>query len=146
QNPFNGSQPERAVSGLDYPNLASIYMLYDLPWFHDQQGILGRVLGGWQINPVWRFASGQPYTVIQTRLFDPQAGICDPSGVFSTTFSACHPFLSNNAAPIDTVGQCTDFSAPGCGLVNFYTGNPIAASAVHWIANDTNSQKFFGNP
>lgn len=146
QNPFNGNEPERAISGLDYPHIASIYMLYEVPWFHDQRGLMGRVLGGWQINPVWRYTSGQPYTVVQSRFVGPGAGICDPSGVFSTTFSACRPFLSNNAAPIDTVGQCTDFSATGCGLTNFFTGDPVAASAVHWIVNDTNSQKFFGSP
>jgi hypothetical protein len=146
QNPFNANEPERATSGLDYPNIASVYMLYDLPWFRDQRGLLGRVLGGWQINPVWRYTSGQPYTVIQTRGAGPGGGICDPSGVFSTTFSSCRPFLSNNAAAIDTVGQCTNPATPGCGLTNFFTGDLIAASAVHWIVNDTNSQKFFGSP
>jgi outer membrane receptor protein involved in Fe transport len=146
QNPFNTNEPERATSGLDYPNIASVYMLYDLPWFRDQRGLLGRVLGGWQINPVWRYTSGQPYTVIQTRGAGPGGGICDPSGVFSTTFSSCRPFLSNNAAAIDTVGQCTNPAAPGCGLTNFFTGDLIATSAVHWIVNDTNSQKFFGSP
>ena len=146
QNPFNGNEPERATSGIDYPNIASIYLLYDVPGFRDQHGWMGRLLGGWQINPVWRYTSGQPYTVIQTRGAGPGAGICDPSGVFSTTFSACRPFLSNNAARIDTVGQCTASAAADCGLTNFFTGDPIAASAVHWIVNDTSAQKFFGSP
>lgn len=146
QNPFDSNRPERALSGLDYPHIASIYLLYDLPWFKSQTGFLGHVLGGWQINPVWRYTSGQPYTVIQTRFAGANAGICDPSGVFSTLFSACRPFLGSASAPIDTVGQCTDATAGDCGLTNFFTGDPIASSAAHWIVNDTTSQTFFGTP
>src|SRR5262249_31790179 len=143
---FDSNRPERGNSGLDYPNIASIYLLYDLPWYRDQKGFAGHLLGGWQVNPVWRFVSGQPYTVAQTRFAGPRAGLCDPSGVFSTLFSACRPFLGNTAAPVDKVGACTDPTAADCGLVNFYTGDPISVSAVHWIANDANSQNFFGTP
>ena len=146
QNPFDSNIPERGNSGLDYPNIASIYLLYDLPWYREQKGFMGHVLGGWQVNPVWRFVSGQPYTVVQTRFAGPNAGICDPSGVFSTLFSACRPFIGNNGAPVDSVGQCTDRAAADCGLVNFYTGDPTSASAVHWIVNDSESQNFFGTP
>jgi hypothetical protein len=132
---------------LDFPHIASIYLLYDLPWHREQKGFMGHVLGGWQINPVWRFTSGQPYTVIQLRgAAAGQGGICDPSGVFSTLFSACRPFLGNTAASVDKVGACTDATAPDCGLVNFYTGDPISSSVVHWIYNDVNSQTFFGTP
>jgi len=146
QNPFDGNRPERGNSGLDYPHVASIYLLYDLPWYRNQSGIAGKILGGWQVNPVWRFTSGQSYTVIQSRGVGPGAGICDPSGVFSTFFSACRPFTSNPGAPIDSVGQCTDGTLADCGLVNFGTGATMSAAAAHWIVNDANSQAFFGTP
>jgi hypothetical protein len=42
------------------------------------------------------------------------------------------------------VGQCTNITT--CGLVDFYTGAPIAASAVHWIYNDNTSAAFFKTP
>ena len=44
------------------------------------------------------------------------------------------------------VGQCTDATAPDCGLVNFYTGAAISKSAVHWILNDDVAAAFFGTP
>jgi hypothetical protein len=87
QNPFNIVAAERANSGIDFPNVASIYMIYELPFFKSQNGLMGKALGGWQINPVWRFSSGQPYSVINTRGLGATA-LCDPTGTFSTTFSA----------------------------------------------------------
>jgi hypothetical protein len=65
QSPFDLSQAERAVSGLDYPNLASIYVIFEVPVFKEQSTLAGKLLGGWQVNPIWRYASGQPYTVIE---------------------------------------------------------------------------------
>lgn len=143
QSPFDIDQAERANSGLDYPNVASIYMIYELPFFKNRDGFLGRALGGWQINPVWRYVSGQPYTVIQNRQPGGAAGnLCDPTGAVSTTRSACRPILNNPGAPIDTVGQ---FVAPG-QVVNFFTGAPVAANAVHWIVNDTTAAQILGTP
>jgi hypothetical protein len=144
QNPFNVTAAERANSGIDFPNVASIYMIYELPFFKSQSGFMGKALGGWQINPVWRFSSGQPYSVFNTRFLGSTA-ICDPTGTFSTLNSACRPILSSNSAPIDTVGQ---YVAAGGGfqLVDAFTGNPVTNSQVHWIVNDLNAAKVFGTP
>jgi len=143
QNPFDQNRAERGRSGVDYPHIASVYLIYEVPWFRNQQGFLGRVLGGWQINPVWRYTSGQPYTVIQSRFVGPSAALCDPTGTFSTTFSACRPILSNSNAPIDTVGQFVDTTG---SLVNFYTGDPVTAGDVHWIINDGTAAQILGTP
>jgi len=144
QNPFNVSAPEKANSGIDYPNVASLYMIYELPFFKSQNGWMGKALGGWQVNPVWRFTSGQPYTVINTRGLGAEA-LCDPTGTFSQTFSACRPILGNTSAPIDTVGQYVAVGG-GLQLQDAFTGNPVSASQVHWIVNDSNSAKVFGTP
>jgi hypothetical protein len=50
--------------------------------------------------------------------------------------------MSNPNAPLDTVGQYT-----GTGqLVNFFTGDPVSKSDIHWIANDLNAAKVLGTP
>jgi outer membrane receptor protein involved in Fe transport len=146
QNPFNGNQPERGISGIDYPHVFSLYMLYDLPFYKSQQGLKGRLLGGWEVNPIYRYTSGQPYTVVSTRFVGSGSTLCDSSRTFSSTFSACRPILSAPGAAIDTVGQCTNSALPDCGLVDFFTGNPINAAQVHWIVNDTTAAQFFGTP
>ena len=79
QSPFDLSQAERGVSGLDYPQLASIYMIYEVPRLLKQDSPGGKLLNGWQINPVWRYASGQPYTVTENAAAD--TVLCDPTRI-----------------------------------------------------------------
>jgi len=142
QNPFNITEGERGTSGQDYPNVTSVYMIYDLPFFKDRGGFVGRVLGGWEINPAYRFTSGQPYTPVEARNLGAGTTLCDPTGAFSTANSPCRPILANPHAPVDTVGQYNN----SLQLVNFFTGDPISSSAVHWILNDNNSAQVYGTP
>ena len=144
QSPFDTNRAERGNSSFDFPNLATVYMLYDLPWYKNQQGWLGRLLGGYSINPTWRYSSGQPYTIIE--LQSASTRTCDPSRTFSRAFSDCRPFLANPSASLDTVGKCTSSTLADCGLVNFFTGDATTSSAVHWIFNNLTADKFFGTP
>jgi hypothetical protein len=142
QNPFNITNGERANSGLDYPHVATVYMLYELPFFKNQSGLFGRLLGGWQVNPVYRYTSGQPYTPVEARTLGAGTTLCDPTGTFSTANSPCRPILANPSAPVDTLGAYNN----SLQLVNFFTGAPISNSAVHWILNDNNAAKVLGTP
>ena len=145
QNPFDLTTAERGVSGLDYPQLTSVYMLFELPLFHDQSTLAGRLLGGWGINPAWRFASGQPYTVIENTASDRL--LCDPTQDTESPYgTTCRPIIATRSAPLSMVGQCMDPSASDCGLVDFYTGAPISKQNVHWIVNDDASAAYFGTP
>ena len=142
QSPFDLNYAERGLSGLDYPQLASIFMIYELPHIGGQHSIVDKLLGGWQVNPVWRYASGQPYTVIENAA--PDTLLCDPTQNSGGT--TCRPIINNRRAPIDSVGQCTDPTAAGCALVNYYTGAPMAYQDAHWIRNDDVSAQYFGTP
>jgi outer membrane receptor protein involved in Fe transport len=143
QNPFNTGAGERGLSGLDYPHVLGLLWTYDLPFATSQQGFLGHVMGGWQINGTYRYTSGQPYTVVESRV---NGSLCDPTDWTGSFRDACRPILSNPAAPFTSVGQCTSASAPGCGLMNLATGNPLALNAAHWIVNDPTAAQFFGSP
>jgi len=52
-----------APSRFSTPHRFTFYGSYHLPFFKDRKDWLGYVLGGWQIAPVYRFASGTPFTV-----------------------------------------------------------------------------------
>jgi hypothetical protein len=154
QNPFDVGKAERALSGIDFPHVATLYLLYEVPFYRSQHGLLGKLLGGYEINPTWRYTSGQPWTPAQT-VFDgpynpdpnnPLATACDGSFTFSTTFTPCRPFPGNPAAPADMTGQCLDPTCAGDSFVDFNTLATIAPSAVRWIINDANSEAFFGTP
>jgi hypothetical protein len=162
QSPFDHSQAERAVSGLDYPDLASIYMIFEVPVFKEQNTLAGKLLGGWQINPVWRYASGQPYTVLESLHSDTtnfaipfDTSLCDPEQASGST--TCRPILATAKAPIDTVGLCLNAAAGDCGLVDYYSSPqftndpasiplPVTRQQVHWIVNDLTAAKYYGTP
>ena len=144
QNPFDPSAGEKSLSGLDFPKTASLYVIYELPFYKAQHGLLGKVLGGYQANATWRYSSGQNYTPITLAGFD---SACQTS--FDATFfgwSACRAFPGNPGAPVDTVGLCSNPTLPDCGLVDYYTGAATTKSAVHWIYNEDGAAAFFGTP
>jgi outer membrane receptor protein involved in Fe transport len=145
QDPFNTDRGERAISGLDFPHLASVTLVYDIPFRKNQQGFVGHLLGGWQTSTTYRYATGQPYTTIQ---FHNSGSLCDPSSTMSGTYDACRPILSNAAAPQTSIGAftCTGSTAGTCSLSDFVTGNPTSLSAVHWVYNDPNAATFYGTP
>jgi len=145
QDPFNTNLGERATSGLDFPHLVGVTVVYDIPYKKKQDGFKGHLLGGWQPSVTYRYASGQPLTVIQ---FRNAPSLCDPTATMSGTFDACRPILSNSAAPQTAIGQfaCTGATASTCSLSDFVTGAPTTLSAVHWVNNDANAAAFFGTP
>jgi hypothetical protein len=54
----------RGYSRLAQPQRLVFSYVYDLPLFKGQKGIIGRVLGGWQLAGNTTFASGNPFTVL----------------------------------------------------------------------------------
>jgi hypothetical protein len=145
QNPFDTSAGEKALSGLDFPKTASIFFIYELPFYKGQHGFLGHLLGGYQMNGTYRFSVGQLWT---PATFTGSNSSCQNSfdNSFFSAVSSCRMFNGNLKAKVDTVGQCTDPAAPDCGLVDLFTGAPTTVSAVRWIYNDDTADQFFGSP
>ena len=145
QDPFNTDRAERGTSGLDFPHLVGVTVLYDIPYQKSQKGLLGHILGGWETSVAYRYATGQPFTVIQNHV---TGSLCDPTATLSGTYDACRPILATAAAPQSSIGQftCTGTTASTCSLADFATGAPTTLSAVHWVHNDANSAIFYGTP
>jgi len=68
--------------GLDYgpatynqPQTFTADYVYDLPFFKHQQGVVGKVAGGWEVSGITQFLSGQNFSITQPR--DPW----DPNGI-----------------------------------------------------------------
>ncbi len=78
QEPYNRAL-DRGRSSYDRPLRLSGNMVYELPWFQDQHGFVGHVLGGWQFNGFLTFQSGAP--------FSPLNG-SDPTGALGGLASA----------------------------------------------------------
>jgi hypothetical protein len=60
---------ERALSDFDRTHVATINFVYDLPvgkgrvWLRSAPGIVNHVIGGWSINGLYTYMSGEPFSV-----------------------------------------------------------------------------------
>jgi len=155
QNPFCINRCERALSNLDRPNAFSLSFIYDVPWKKEQQGLVGHLLGGWQINGVQLATSGNPYTPGENT-----NGIYGLGTAYLT--AGDRPFLGNTSVDPRQVGisaidayltlngpVATNNSTAFYNLTTFnQTGQwvPATPNDVHFIVNSLGSAKIFGTP
>lgn len=164
-NPFDIVRNERGLSGNDRRHAFAANVIYDVPYFKKQEGFVGKVLGGYQINLVYNLASGRPFTPSQ--YFNFAFGL--PSyqdNTFQGSFvglDAVRPFTGNRNAPRTAVA-ITDvdasyfgflpgaFQASPTGYYSFNelnrTGNlvPVTPNDVRFIFNGPGAAARFGNP
>jgi len=168
QNPFNTNSGERSFSGLDIPHQWTITATEELPFFKEQHGFIGHVLGGWVLNANYVLASGQRYTPAQLgdAAFGSNGNYFDNQ--FLSAFNSggvdqARPFLGNLSAPQTSVGvfcgdlpTVTGISCPvgfadntlismtAIGQTCFNnSNNPATATTPCNFVNVTNSQVRF---
>ncbi|HKU74912.1 MAG TPA: TonB-dependent receptor, partial [Pyrinomonadaceae bacterium] len=61
QDPYN-RRLDRARSSYDRPLRLAGNFVYELPFYREQNGFAGRILGGWQLNSNFNFQSGAPFS------------------------------------------------------------------------------------
>ncbi|MEO7653266.1 MAG: carboxypeptidase regulatory-like domain-containing protein, partial [Bryobacteraceae bacterium] len=61
---FGGLQIDRGVGFFDRTHRMVFTYIYELPFAKGQQGVLGRLIGGWQLSGLTTYESGVPYTVV----------------------------------------------------------------------------------
>lgn len=62
QNSFD-RRADRGRSGYDRPHRLTGNFVYELPFYQHQTGLTGKFFGGWQLNSIFSFQSGAPFTV-----------------------------------------------------------------------------------
>jgi outer membrane receptor protein involved in Fe transport len=156
QNPFCLKECEKGLSNLNRPHAFSANFIYDVPFFKEQRGVLGHILGGWQVNGVYILTSGAAYT--------PANGL--GFGLGQTYLTAGdRAFIGNSSVDNGLVGisQIDAFLAFGipcspapCNTnTGFWSvnelnisGNTVAVTPndVHYIINGPGAAKIFNNP
>jgi hypothetical protein len=63
QDPTNRDL-DRGRSTYDRPHRFSVNGVFELPFLREQQGLAGRILGGWQVSGFLTLQSGAPFTVL----------------------------------------------------------------------------------
>lgn len=163
QNPFNFNSAEKGISGFHRKHASSFNFLWDVPLFKQQEGVVGRVLGGWQLNGVYYLASGRRFTPFQ---------FANASGFFPATYDdntfdasffgadALRPFTGNPNAPRGTVGVSQIdaaflFGIPVTDANGFYSMNDlnrdgtiraVTKNDVKVIFNGPGAARIFGTP
>lgn len=72
QNPFD-IKSDYGRAQLDRRHIFTANYIYELPFFEDQRGLAGKLLGGWQLSGITTFQTGLPFTAA--------FGSYDPAGL-----------------------------------------------------------------
>jgi hypothetical protein len=174
QSPFNTNRAERGVAGNSYPSVFSLGATYKVPAFSEQKGFLGRILGGYSVNTIWTYNSGQPYTPFQGSKANPNIPLqaaptaSNPNPVLpaggipyanqgKALFSFCDFNYNTNSIgqdscrpilsnPTAPIGSVGINGGPGVGYKDFSTGAAIDPNAVHWLVNNEYEALARGTP
>ena len=57
-------------AALDRRHVLTVNYIYELPFYKDQKGFAGKLLGGWEVQGIATYQTGLPFTVT-TSAFDP---------------------------------------------------------------------------
>lgn len=97
QNPFDTLVGERGLSAFHQKHNFTSNFVYELPFFKDQKGFAGKLLGGYQFNGIIFAGSGRPYTPIQA--------FSNVDALFEGSFTngVLRPYNGNADAPIGTI-------------------------------------------
>lgn len=97
QNTYNFHEGEYGRAAFDRPHILIVNYVYELPFFRNQQGITGHVLGGWEVSGITQIMSGLPSSAASSLGTDPAGlGIVGSSSAKPRPDWACNP---NDGAP-----------------------------------------------
>ena len=135
QHPLDPNKAEHGTSGLDFSHRWTMTATEYLPFFQQQHGVVGHLLGGWGFNMTYQLGSGQPWTPEQINEATGSTGRNYYDSTFNGTFvgvETARPFTGNRSAPLTAVGifagdACTLFGVKGA------TGatTPVGCTAVN---------------
>jgi hypothetical protein len=91
----------------------AMFLVYQPPYYRNQQGILGHVLGGWTFSPIFSAGSGAP-------------DFCNTNtGAFSEGYSGSQDWGSGDGANVFTNANCVLTSTAGTSA-SFHNVNGVA--------------------
>ncbi|MDT5296581.1 MAG: hypothetical protein QOJ76_3461 [Acidobacteriota bacterium] len=123
QNPFDANRGERGLSAFHQKHNFTANFLWELPFMKDQRGLVGHLLGGYQLGGIIRMGSGRPYTPVEA------FSLGDPAFENGFTNGLLRPFNGNSSAPEGTIaiGVTTAclvlFANPACNDPAAVPGN-----------------------
>ncbi len=120
---------EKGRSTYDRPHRVSGNFVWELPWLTTQQGLTGKILGGWQLSSFFTLQSGAPFTVLNGS--DPTGAL---AGIDGLVGNAIRPNLNTN---LDLSNMTVEEirAAGGASLFRPLCGNPSPTCAGERVGN-----------
>jgi hypothetical protein len=120
---------DRAVASYDRTHRFTGNLVYELPFYRDQQGAAGKILGGWQVATTFTFQSGAPFTVLNGS--DPTGAV---SGIDSLVGNPIRPNI-NTGEDLSNMTIEEILAAGGASLFRRLCGNPSATCPGERVGN-----------
>jgi hypothetical protein len=109
----------------------NVFVVYNPPWFKNQPGVLGRLLGGWSLAPVFAAGSGLPIEAFTVNGTGQAFGGAD-ANTYGDIENAI-PTASLGSTSHVHYGVCTGASAASCSIGNSGFGlNVFKDPAAAW--------------
>jgi outer membrane receptor protein involved in Fe transport len=147
QNPFDITGGERGLSAFHQKHIFTGSGIYDLPWYREQNGFVGHLLGGYRLSTTVRMGSGRPYTPNNFyAMYDPawETGFIGLGGL--------RTFDGNSAAPNGTIafgsaaaGILFGDDVPEGQFVVYDTLSPSSTGTVMTAAQALQAARLFYN-
>lgn len=112
QDSFN-RRGDRGRSTYDRPHRIAANFVWELPMQRKQEGVVGHILGGWQLNSFVTFQSGAPFSVLNG--VDPTGALAGIDGLVGNSIRAnlntTQPVFNMSVEELNRAGAKTFFSA-----------------------------------
>jgi hypothetical protein len=120
---------EKGRSTYDRPHRLAGNFVWELPWRTSQEGLAGKILGGWQLSSFFTLQSGGPFTVLNGS--DPTGAL---AGIDGLVGNAIRPNLNTN---LDLSNMTVEEirAAGGASLFRPLCGNPSPTCAGERVGN-----------
>jgi hypothetical protein len=102
---FYNRRLDYALAQFDRKHVFTANGIYQLPFYKDQKGAIGKTLGGWQVSGITYFNTGLPFTVTTTGTDSAALGILGSSAAGFRPDNICNPTAGfTNAGQYASVG------------------------------------------
>lgn len=137
QNSYD-ARAEKSRAALDRRHVLTVNWIYELPWFRDQRGWAGKILGGWQASGIATYQTGLGFTPTVAG-YDPMGlGLLPPPLTVGRPRVLCDP----NANAPNTPQQWFDTSCFAVTPINSTT----PATPIVPMVGDASRGMIFGPP
>jgi hypothetical protein len=125
---------EWARAALDRRHVFNVSYVYELPWYQEQKGLVGKLLGGYQVSGITSYQTGLGFTAVTSNLDYAGLGIinanptarpnqtCDPNENAPHTFEQWYNISCFQRNPGNTPADINLQNTPGNAARNTIEG------------------------